>query len=236
MTLAESTVFNAVRHSMMKNCFANLIIAGPICAGKKSIAQTIAEFYLSQEYVVTIIDQDSYYKEYEMLEDTNFGVKNIDSKSAFDTKKFVRDVRKLFEEGSVLVPEYNLRRWTRIPRQEEKTNKWPGYILKVKDAKKINIFVGPHAIELLTPHVASNLPSEDLTKYVIPYHIPEAICIYLNTNHKICMERREKENLMYPNSFDEIFLSNYNMFVKEQTDKEIAHQMSKAHLIINCDE
>lgn len=238
MTLAESTISNAVRYSMMKFCYANIIIAGPICSGKKSIAQSIAEFSALQnlEQTVTIFDQDSYYREYEELEDTKFNVKNIDIQSAFNTKKFVNDVRTFYEKGAVSVAEYNRRKWTKswgvMKNSEENENK-PSYILETKYERRINIFVGPHAIELLTQRLGIN--NTYVKNYVVPYQIPEVICIYLNTNHQTCMKRREKEKLMFPeNLYDVRSYKEYSRFIEEQNKKEIAFQKDMADIVINC--
>lgn len=238
MTLAGSTISNAVRYSMMKFCYANIIIAGPICSGKKSIAQSIAEFSALQNLVqsVTIFDQDSYYREYEELEDTKYDVKNIDKKSAFNTKKFVNDVRTFYEKGAVSVAEYNRRKWTRswgiMQKSDENENK-PSFILETKYKRRINIFVGPHAIELLTQRLGIN--NSYVNDYVVPYQIPEAICIYLNTDHQTCMKRREKEKLMFPeNLYDVRNYKEYSRFIEEQTQKEIAIQKQVADIVINC--
>ena len=241
MTLAESTVFNAIRHSMMKYCFANIIIAGPICAGKKNIAQSIAEFSALQDYVshVTIIDQDNYYLEYEELEDTPFGVKNIDTKGAFNHKKFVNDVRTFYEKGSVSMAEYNRRKWTKnwwnITTDDENGKK-TSHILETKYERMMNIIVGTHAIDLLMPLRLDALEDVNLKEHVVPKAIPKCICIYLDTDHDVCMSRRAQEGLMYPDTNDMQLLSRYSNFVKQQVEKEIATQKKKADIIINCRE
>lgn len=238
MKLAESIFSDAIRYSMRKFCFANIILAGPVCAGKKSIAQLIvlcADIKDSTQNV-TIFEQDSYYREFDELQDTPFGVKNIDAKSAFNTKRFVNDVRSLYEKGTVSVAAYNRKKWTRnwgtIETRENEFAK-PTCIFETKYERRINIFVGPHAIELLTPCMSDDIQSVDLTKGVIPYRIPEAICVYLNTNHDICMARREKEHLMFPEIYEVKKYQEYSRFVEEQTMKEIAAQKERADIILN---
>ena len=239
MTLTESIVSDAIRYSMRKFCFANIILAGPIGAGKKSIAQLIVQCADIKDSTqnVTIFEQDSYYREFDELEDTPFGVKNIDVKSAFNTKRFVNDVRTLYEKGTVSVAAYNRKKWTKnwgtIETRENEFSK-PTCIFETKYERRINLFVGPHAIELLTPRMITDLQSVDLENYVIPYRIPEVICIYLNTNHDICMARREKEHLMFPEIYEVKKYQEYSRFVEEQTMKEIAAQKGRADIILNC--
>ena len=239
MTFAESIVSDVIRYSMRRFCFANIILAGPICAGKKSIAQLIVQCADIKDSTqnVMVLEQDSYYREYNELEDTPFGVKNIDVKSAFNTKRFVNDVRTLYEKGTVSVAAYNRKKWTRDwGRIETRENEFarPTCIFETKYERRINFFVGPHAIELLTSRMISDFKNVDLTNYVLPYQIPEVICIYLNTNHDICMARREKEHLMFPEIYEVKKYQEYSRFVEEQTMQEIAAQKDSADIILNC--
>ena len=231
MTLAESTVSNAIRYSMQRFCFANIIIAGPIYAGKKSLARLLVKFFdgNSIEPNVTIFEQDCYYKEYDELEDAPFDVKNVDAKSAFNTKAFISDVGHFYEKDYVMVKEFNKRKWIRV-RGEKQFDTETVFILETKYKRRINIFVGPHAIELIK---ASN-ENLNATEKIVPYEIPEVICIYLNADHHICMEHRRKERFMFPNIYGEKRYQEYSQFVKEQTEKEIEIQKEMADIVINC--
>ena len=246
MTLSESTVSNAIRYSMRKNCFANLVVAGPVGAGKKRLAHLIAECsdVYGQESNVTIFCQDDYYKEYDELEDTCFGVKNIDSESAFDIKRFIRDVRTFYEVGHVSVCAYSRKNWSRAWKNDSLEENKSACILETKKVKRVNIFVGSHAIEFLkngiiTTRKRSEGSDEESDKIVspriVPYVIPEAIYIYLNTNHEVCMERRERAKLMFPNSLMDIKLyREYSRFVESIVKTEIMPQMKMADIVINC--
>ena len=241
MTLAESTVSNAIRYSMRKNCFANIIIAGPIGAGKKRLSHLIAECsdVYSLESNVTIFNQEDYYKEYDELEDTYFGVKNIDSESAFDTKKFIRDVRTFYENGHVSVPTYSPKKWALSWNRENLEENKTACIIENKNVKRINIFIGTHAIELLSSgiHNVKKFREDKNINFgrIVPYVIPEAIYIYLNTNHERCMERRERMKLMYPKSFIDVTLyKEYSSFIEKIVEAEIMPQMQLADIVINC--
>ena len=246
MTLSESTVSNAIRYSMRKNCFANLVIAGPVGAGKKRLAHLIAECsdVYGQESNVTIFCQDDYYKEYDELEDTCFGVKNIDSESAFNTKRFVRDVRTFYENGHVSVCAYSRKNWSRAWKNDPFEENKAACILETKTFKRVNIFVGSHAIELLKTGIhttrkineGNNEDSEkNVSPRIVPYVIPEAIYIYINTNHEVWMERRERAKLMFPNSLIDVKLyREYSSFVESIVENEIMPQMKMADIVINC--
>lgn len=239
MTLAETTVSNAIRYSMRKFCFANLIIAGPICAGKKSLAQLIAEYsdIYSVESNVTIFYQDDYFKEYDKLDDNSFGKKEIDTKNAFYAKKFVQDVRKFYENGSVSVKKFNRNAWFNNSLvNQENVSKQPACILETKKKRRTNIFVGPHAIDLLTRNNCEGNTRETIEQfsdgYVVPYQIPEAICIYVNTDEHTCMKRRQS-------TFFEVFQDlkvekEYSYYISSQIEREIAFQKDMADIVINC--
>lgn len=240
MTLAETTVSNAIRYSMRRFCFANIIIAGPICSGKKSLAELIAEYgdIYNVESSTTIFYQDDYLKEYDKLEDTMFGVKEIDSKSAYHTKKFVNDVRTFYEVGHVSVKVYTRNCYAGEPRESMSQKKNSAYILETKLQRRTNIFVGPHAIDLLVPNtrnIASGLSCDGNEDYVAPYKIPEAICIYLNTNEYVCMERRRGRVPMLSDAFyDSRLAREYERYVASKIESEIAIQKEMADIVINC--
>ena len=250
MTLAETIVSNAIRYSMRRFCFANIIIAGPICAGKKSLAQQIAECSdaYNLEKNVTIFYQDDYYKEYDELEDTPFGVKNIDARSAFKISKFLKDVRTFYEQGHISINTFSLRNWNKncsIIKTNESSEIIKPCIFKSKETRRINILVGTHTIDLLKKNQqyredenekCVKTSDNELVRRIIPYDIPEAIYIYLNTPHIACMERREKRRIMFPNNLYTVKQYNeYSDFIKKQTEDEIAFQKEMADIVINCD-
>lgn len=242
MTLAESTISNAIRYSMLKNGFANVIIAGPICAGKKSIAQLIADFSAActLENNVTIFYQDDFYKEFEEMEDTIYGVKNIDSKSAFYSQKFVKAVCEFYDNGYVMVNGYNRKKWSKnfgMFNINENTEGAKFSILEKKECRRTNIFVGPHVIDLLTPqfnlNTGNNLLIAKGFEGVTLYSMREPIYIYLEADISLCMERRQKRELMFPKTLCDVKLyKEYVKYIEEVTKKEIAFQKQMADIIV----
>ena len=64
MNIAESTVANAIRYCMRKYCHANIIIAGPIGAGKIALCNEMKDWFEAIEGSnVAVLSQYNYYKE-----------------------------------------------------------------------------------------------------------------------------------------------------------------------------
>lgn len=218
MNLAQYLVSSAIKYSMTKNCFANIVLAGPICSGKKSIAELVSEFIDITNYqkTVSIFTQEDYYKPYTLNEDNEFGVKNIDSKSAYDVKRYVSDVRKFFEAGHVCSAIY-LQKTSNNLNEGDKVR--PSMIFSMKQKKRINIFVGPHVIDLLKDSEID---------------IPEAIYIYLDVDLNECIKRRLNAGIMVPTlPFGSTKWEEYRNLIINQNEEEILPQKEKAQFIIN---
>ena len=208
MNLAESTIMNAIRYSMVKNCFANIILAGPVYAGKRSMANLIAMNlnFTYSEKVASVFSEEKYFRE---LPENKFNVKDIDSEDAFDTYQYLWDVKRF------LAQEYDK------PKMVTKKGKENiDYIYGLEPKEKVNIFTGPHAIKLLKENV----------------EIPEAIYIYVDADVQKCIQRRSGNSNISPNfpiGSDEWKM--YFDFVLSQNERYILPQKDMADIIIRCD-
>lgn len=223
MKIGESTVAGAIRYCYRKYCRANVIIAGPIGAGKKEMADAMKDWFdtISGEHV-TVFSQEEYYKEKEAIPFEEPYGRKIDSIKAFEKERFVTDVRNLLDKGCVLINKYNIREWTK---------KWPYRYVDINGAQegepkyrieafqnnRTNIFIGVHAITLL----------KDL--------VPESVTIYLNTDTDVWMKRREKEKMFLPmvqNRTSEEVTKYYENFILPQIATDILPQLDMADIVV----
>lgn len=116
--------------------FVNIVIAGSTCSGKTTLANRIWN-YFSNEFAVTVVAQDDYFKNLPDIPRTQQGYLT-DSIQAFHTVEFKHDVKMLLQNGIVTMPRYDVPTNTRICKN------------KIVRRGTINIFEGLHAIELLS--------------------------------------------------------------------------------------
>lgn len=113
----------------------NIAIAGCTCSGKSTLSKEIRNV-LSDRYSVSIIEQDSYFKNIEDIP-TLRGRYLMDSPNSFETKEFKSDTETHIKEGKVIIPKYDINTNKRLSKD---------VLIYQKD---INIFEGLHVINLL---------------------------------------------------------------------------------------
>lgn len=113
----------------------NIAIAGCTCSGKSTLSNQIRSI-LSDQYSVSVIEQDSYFKNIEDIS-TLRGRYLMDSPNSFETKEFKSDIQTLMKDVKVLIPKYDI-----------STNKRLSKDVLVCQSD-VNIFEGLHAINLL---------------------------------------------------------------------------------------
>ena len=113
----------------------NIAIAGITCSGKTTLANAIRK-YFSNEYAVTIVSQDDYFKNLPDIPRAREGYLT-DSIDAFWTAEFKHDVQQLLRNGLVKMPRYDVATNTRVAKY------------KIVRVGKVNVFEGLHTIHLL---------------------------------------------------------------------------------------
>lgn len=113
----------------------NVIIAGITCSGKTTLASQIRN-YFSNNYSVTLVSQDDYFKNLADIPRIREGYLT-DSIEAFHTSEFAHDVNALLKDGVVFMPRYDIATNTRISKN------------KIVRVGRINVFEGLHTIHLL---------------------------------------------------------------------------------------
>lgn len=218
MNIAESTVANAIRYCMRKYCHANIIIAGPIGAGKIALCNEMKDWFEAIEGSnVAVLSQYNYYKELEDIPCEKYG-KKIDSIEAFEKEEFIDDVKEFLERGYTYTPHYysNWSRKNPIIIQADKMN----HKVEILHKGHINIFVGPHAITLLKGIVV------------------DAITIYVNTTYSKCIARRVDRGLFLPMPCEleaNLQVNYFESFVLTQIAEEIFPQLDEADLVVKLD-
>lgn len=166
MTLQEEIKKYLQHHNKV-----NVVIAGPTCSGKTTLANEIRKDFVAKE-AVTIVSQDDYFKN---LCDVPRGKTGylMDSIEAFHQEEFKQDMQKLLQEGVAWMPRYQVATNTRIGKN------------KIVRDSKINVIEGLHTITLL-----QNIPqaiyifvdtdmeiclNRRILRDTVQYKIPEAI-------------------------------------------------------------
>lgn len=217
MNIAESTVANSIRYCMRRYCHANIIIAGPIGAGKIALCNEMKEWFEAIEGSnVSVLSQYNYYKELEDIPFEKYG-KKIDSIEAFEKEEFVDDVKEFLEQGYTYTPHYysNWSRKNPIILQSDKMK----HKVEILHKGHVNIFAGPHAIALL--------------KNVVT----DAIKIYVNTSTPKCIERRVDRGLFLPMPCElekDLQTTFFENFVLPQVEEEIFPQLNDSDLVVTC--
>lgn len=212
MNLAESTIMNAIRYSMSKNCYANIVLAGPIGVGKRNMATVIADWLnaVTFEKTVSVFSQEDYLREFSCLVTDKFGGKPIDTTGAYEIKRYLSDAEAFINE------EYE---YFKIPRDAEKPAEKIEHIYGLQPKGKVKIFTGPHAIYLFK-HFGIK--------------IPNAIYIFMNANVRSCIHRRIQNGIMVPSilkaSKD---WKEYFDYVVAENEKYILPQMNMADIVVN---
>lgn len=214
MNLAESTVMNAIEHSMSKNCYANIVLAGPIGVGKRGMATGIAKWLnaVTFDKTVSVFSEEDYLKDYYSISLNHFGGKDIDSLGAYEIRRYLSDANSFVNE------EYE---HVGIPRDLEKEPQKVEHIYGLKPKGKVKIFTGPHAIWLL--------------KASKEVEIPNAIYIFMNADLKKCIQRRIKNSIMIPDMPEDDTTSweAYYDYVIAENERYILPQMKIADIVVN---
>lgn len=114
-----------------KTGILNIVIAGPTCSGKTTLAKK-----LSNIYSASIIEQDWYFKDLKDIREKYNGYM-FDSPNAFYKQEFKDDLETLLNLGEVLVPNYSVDMNKRLDKNKK--------IIK----KDIVIVEGLHTISML---------------------------------------------------------------------------------------
>lgn len=114
----------------------NIIIAGGTCSGKTTLAKELKS-ELSDRYSVSVIEQDSYFKNLNECPRIKGGYL-MDSINSFYIEEFRADVQKLFQNGEIMIPRYDISSNRRIAKDIPVV------------CSQINIFEGLHTISLLS--------------------------------------------------------------------------------------
>ncbi len=214
MKIGESTLTNAIRYCLRKYCEANIIIAGPIGAGKHELCELVKDWFenIGISYV-SLFFQDDYYKELQDIPKSEYGAK-LDLMDSFETEELIDDVKKLYELEYTYVPVYDFNIWSRkfnelVSKSHEK--------VKLVRKRNINIFAGIHAITLL----------KDI--------VPNAITIYVNTDTNVCIQRRVNQRMFCPCPYElpkSLQMSYYEDFIIPQIQTDILPQLDLADIVI----
>lgn len=113
----------------------NVLVAGITCSGKTTLANKIQD-YFSNEFSVTVVSQDDYFKNLPDIPRTSRGYLT-DSIDAFCTREFVYDVHKLLQDSVVMMPRYDIATNTRLSKN------------KIVRKSNVMVFEGLHTIQLL---------------------------------------------------------------------------------------
>lgn len=127
--------FLSQNYDIRKNNITNILISGMSCSGKTSLSNEINK-YFCKDYKVSIISQDSYFKNIEDIPTWKNGYLT-DSFDAFHINEFKNDINTLLEKGIVYIPNYDVS----INKRLSKSN--------VITLGNINIFEGLHTISIL---------------------------------------------------------------------------------------
>ena len=163
----------------------NVIISGISCSGKTTISNEIPN---SLHF-----EQDWYFKDKKEIPLTRKGYL-FDSPNAFHMIEFRNDVKNLLENGSVCIPNYDIKTNTRISKNTE---------VKIN---KINIFEGLHTITTLKG-------LEDSIKVFMD--IPFEECLLRRIKRDINYGINEKEIRRY---FYEIMIPMYKSYIEIQKE------------------
>lgn len=127
---------NEIINSEIKDkCIVNIAIAGLTCSGKTTLANELEKTF-SNEFSVTIIKQDDYFKDLCDFRKDKYGYVT-DTPNAFHIDEFRQDVKKLLSAFKATVPRYDISNNKRISKDVQKC------------IGQINIFEGLHTIQLL---------------------------------------------------------------------------------------
>lgn len=127
--------FLSQNYDISKNNITNILISGMSCSGKTSLSNEINK-YFCKDYTISIISQDSYFKNIEDIPTWKNGYLT-DSFDAFHINEFKNDINTLLEKGIVYIPNYDVS----INKRLSKSN--------LITLGNINIFEGLHTISIL---------------------------------------------------------------------------------------
>lgn len=127
---------NLIERYLQNYSSINITIAGQSCSGKTTLANEIKEMF-SDQYSVTIVAQDDYFKDVWDIPRSKTGYALLDSIQAFHVDEFKSDVVTLLKSGFVRMPRYNISENIRMSKD------------KIVKLGKINIFEGLHVISIL---------------------------------------------------------------------------------------
>lgn len=212
MNLAESTIMNAIQHSMSKNCYANIVLAGPIGVGKRNMATGIAKWLnaVTFEKTVSVFSQEDYLTDLSKLVTDSFGGKPIDSTSAYEIRRYLSDAEDFISEEH---------EYFKIPRDVEKSAEKIEQIYGLQPKGKVKIFTGPHAIYLFKH---------------FDIKIPNAIYIFMNADVRTCIHRRIQNGIMVPTLLtDRKAWKEYFDYVVAENEAHILPQRDMADIVVN---
>lgn len=127
--------FLSQNYDISKNNITNILISGMSCSGKTSLSNEINK-YFCKDYTISIISQDSYFKNIEDIPTWKNGYLT-DSFDAFHINEFKNDINTLLEKGIIYIPNYDVS----INKRLSKSN--------LITLGNINIFEGLHTISIL---------------------------------------------------------------------------------------
>lgn len=128
-------IFEEISKYLNHHETVNIIISGVSCSGKSILAKKLQKHF-GEQYQVTVVQQDEYFKNLSDIPRIPKGYLT-DSIEAFHSEEFKNDVQKLLDEKVAIMPKYNIATNTRISKN------------KIVRKGKINIFEGLHTINLL---------------------------------------------------------------------------------------
>jgi uridine kinase len=186
-------IASEIKKKVHADNICNVIIAGGTCSGKTTLATNLHK-QLAKEFSVSVIKQDDYFKDIQDVPRIRKGYL-MDSPNAFHTNEFQKDVRQLLNEGSTVIPRYDVAVNKRISKDVTITH------------AQINIFEGLHTISLL-----GELPNA-LTVFMIT---PLEICLErrVNRDKKLfgVAEERIREN------FEDCITPMYHSYIAPQIE------------------
>lgn len=140
MNISEEIIqFLSLHYNLNKNKvynfnqnYVNILISGISCSGKTTLSNEIKK-YFSQNYIISIVSQDNYFKN---IEDIPIWEKGYltDILDAFHINEFKEDINLLLKNGFVNIPNYDIEINKRISKSNRIT------------LGNINIFEGLHTI------------------------------------------------------------------------------------------
>ena len=193
--ISYDLLISYIELKLCQNKPVNIIIAGPTCSGKTTLAKKIKKAFPKRK--VAIISQDSYFKDLSEIPHKPRSGYLTDSIYAFDDRRFRSDAFELINKGKVLIPKYDVSNNKRVSEKGKSIVKGD-----------INIFEGLHAITIL-----EHFPNS------INVYLSTSLETCLQRRIK-----RDTENYQIPvyrirEYFQECVIPMYELYIKRQKNK-----------------